>query len=163
MIKPTENRDDRPQSPVLVIGYGNTLRSDDGAGQKVVQIIDRWNLPQIRSLFVHQLTPELAVLLAEVELAFFIDVYCIAEDTGIKDSSIQVIRVDGQSTVGEGVGHLSDPQSLLYLTNLVYGQVPSAWWILIPAINFEFGEKMSALTTLGINKAVEEIKNILYS
>ncbi len=42
---------------VLVIGYGNTLRSDDGAGKRVAELVAEWQLLNVRSLLVHQLTP----------------------------------------------------------------------------------------------------------
>ena len=58
---------------ILVIGYGNDLRSDDAVGQKVANAIAAWKLPQVTSLCVHQLTPELASFLATAELAIFID------------------------------------------------------------------------------------------
>jgi len=57
----------------LLIGYGNTLRSDDGAGQKIANIVSEWNLPQWRSLSVHQLTPELALDIAQADLVIFVD------------------------------------------------------------------------------------------
>jgi Ni,Fe-hydrogenase maturation factor len=31
----------------FVIGYGNTLRSDDGVGQIIAKQIARWNLPNV--------------------------------------------------------------------------------------------------------------------
>ncbi len=37
------------QPSVLVIGYGNTLRSDDGVGQRVATLVEEWELPYIRS------------------------------------------------------------------------------------------------------------------
>jgi Ni,Fe-hydrogenase maturation factor len=55
----------------LVIGYGNSLRGDDSIGIKVAQIVADWHLPKVRSLSPHQLTPELAAELAQVDLAIF--------------------------------------------------------------------------------------------
>jgi hypothetical protein len=58
---------------VLVIGYGNTLRGDDGVGYQVAETVAEWQLPQVRSIAVHQLLPELAADIAEVDLVIFVD------------------------------------------------------------------------------------------
>lgn len=188
---------------VIAIGYGNTLRSDDGAGQKVAEILASWHLPQMRSISVHQLTPELAALLAEVELAIFVDVYQVEAQSQLIDShgnfgepgnlapldkggwgdltsaeierlnldcllaanDIRVISIDPSAyrkyDPHKATGHITDPHSLLYLTDLVYGKVPTAWWILIPAVNFAFGDQLSPLTTAGIARAIPQIKQIV--
>jgi hydrogenase maturation protease len=41
----------------LVIGYGNSLRGDDGIGIKVAQIVADWHLPKVRSLKLNKTTP----------------------------------------------------------------------------------------------------------
>ena len=43
----------------LVIGYGNDLRSDDGAGRAVADRISEMELPGVAVRSVMQLTPEL--------------------------------------------------------------------------------------------------------
>lgn len=55
----------------LVIGYENSLRSDDGIDIEVARIITSWHLSDVRSLALHQLTLELAAELARVDLAVF--------------------------------------------------------------------------------------------
>lgn len=179
MIKVVENLPDVAQpllgAPrVIVIGYGNTLRSDDGAGQKVAEIIDSWQLPEVRSIAVHQLTPELADILATAELAIFVDVYRVEQsELAIDNNDIRVIAIASTVTGKEhflknqdctariGSGHVADPDGLLYLTELVYNRAPAAWWMLIPARNFEFGEELSPLTSLGITKALQHIYQLV--
>ena len=39
--------------PTLIIGYGNTLRSDDGVGPRLAQTVADWRLPGVRSLALH--------------------------------------------------------------------------------------------------------------
>jgi len=46
---------------VLVIGYGNTLRGDDGLGQRAAEALAQRALPDgVEVLSCHQLTIELA-------------------------------------------------------------------------------------------------------
>ncbi|WP_243147377.1 hypothetical protein [Scytonema sp. UIC 10036] len=64
----------------LIIGYGNNLRSDDAVGQRVSDAIATWKLPDVRSLSVCQLTPELTNILATVDVAVFVDTYPICKE-----------------------------------------------------------------------------------
>lgn len=45
---------------ILIVGYGNPIRGDDGVGQAVITEVEQWNLTNVRSLSLHQLTPEVA-------------------------------------------------------------------------------------------------------
>lgn len=141
--------------PIVVIGYGNDLRSDDGVGQRVAQAIATWNLAMVRSLCVHQLTPELAALLANADLAIFIDA-CLT--TVCEDVQLQVISPTFSTPIA---GHTSDPRSLLALTQVLYNRVPIAWWVQIPGVNFELGEVCSPMTERGIQVALGQINDLI--
>ena len=58
----------------LIVGYGNDLRSDDGAGVIVARkVAVLW--PQARVIVVHQLTPELAEDIAMAGKVIFVDAF----------------------------------------------------------------------------------------
>jgi len=137
----------------LLIGYGNTLRSDDGVGQKVATIVEQWEVPGVRSLFVHQLTPELVTDIAQAELVIFVDAAIHVE--------VEVRKLVPRTEASDNLGHSLNPETLLSLTQILYNHIPDAYWILIPGINFEFGEDFSPLTQEGMEKALEEIKQLL--
>jgi hydrogenase maturation protease len=136
----------------LVIGYGNDLRSDDAVGQRVAQTIADKNLSNVRSLCVHQLTPELADLLANTELAIFIDAG-VCEDVRVQEI--------GPAYSPSIAGHTSDPRSLLALTQSVYHRVPIAWWVTIPGTNFELGDRLSPTSERGIQVAIAQINDLI--
>ncbi len=152
---PSQNQEKITQPSVLVIGYGNTLRSDDGVGQQVATLVDQWELPYIRSYAVHQLTPELAAELATVQRAIFIDAY--PESTTVQVHPL----TDEVPETTNCLGHTSNPRSLLTLAKQVYGVAPAAWWVLIPAVNFDFGEEFSPTTEAAIAVALEKIKQLV--
>ncbi len=59
---------------VLVLGYGNPLRSDDGLGWQVAVELFRANTsPEVHVLPCHQLTPDLAEAASFAETVIFID------------------------------------------------------------------------------------------
>ncbi len=141
----------------LVIGYGNSLRGDDGAGQRVAELVNDWQLDRVRSLSLHQLTPELAADIAEAETVIFVDATSPTEEPS---TQIQVVPIQAKETPTHWA-HFQDPRSLLALTQRVYGTVPPSWWILIPAVDFEFGEQFSAITQQGIIDALIQIKELI--
>ncbi len=144
----------------LIIGYGNTLRSDDGVGQKVAEIVAGWELQGVRSLPVHQLTPELADDMAQFDTVIFIDAASPPLSREVGGDQIMIKTLENDPTKNS-LGHTSSPEFLLYLTEKLYEKKPTSYWILIPAINFEFGENFSEITENGQEKALEKIKEMI--
>ena len=141
----------------LVIGYGNSLRSDDGAGQIVANKIAEWKLPRVKSLAVHQLTPELAENIAQADTVIFIDaILTDAENPG----SVQIREIEA-ADVNSSLGHSCDPRSLLAMSQILYDKDVKAYWVLIPAINFDFGEEFSCVTKREIEIALSKVKQII--
>ncbi|MDJ0573859.1 MAG: hydrogenase maturation protease [Xenococcaceae cyanobacterium MO_234.B1] len=142
----------------LVIGYGNTLRSDDGAGQKVVEAITEWNLKNVRSLALYQPTPELAEDIAKADTVIFVDAAVAAK--GKTQATVEVQQL--KSGNGDAsLEHSCNPRSLLSLTQAIYGKIPPTYLILIPGINFDFGEKLSPITESAVSLALEKIKQLI--
>lgn len=142
----------------LVIGYGNTLRSDDGAGQRAAELVESWNIADVRSLMVHQLTPELATEIALAERVIFVDAIA-AEQV---QSTVKIEKLVGED-MSQVSGHDCHPRYLLSLTKKLYQKEPPAYWVLIPAMQFEFGETFSFLTQQSLEIALINIRNLLVS
>jgi hydrogenase maturation protease len=102
---------------VLVIGYGNPLRGDDGVGWRVAEtIVSDPRLAGAHVMTAHQLLPELAVELGEAGLAVLVDAR-VGEPPG----SISVKHV---APVAEGspFGHHLTPAALAALALTVVGR-----------------------------------------
>lgn len=140
---------------VTVIGYGNDLRSDDGIGQRVANAIASWHLSNVKSLAVHQLTPELAAILAHTELAIFVDACLPSENSEVQVQSLL------PSSCSEFSVHIGDPRSLLALTLAIYGHCPLAWLVTIPGVNFDLGDRLSPIAESGVAIALVKIIQIL--
>jgi hydrogenase maturation protease len=130
-----------------VIGYGNSLRGDDGAGPLVARAVRQWGLADVRTLAVHQLTPELADDLTCAERALFVDARLEGPGRGL-----EVRRVHGGA--GTAVGHISDPQGLLALVQALYDHHPQAWLLTLPAERSDFGEGLSPIAQHGVQAAL---------
>ena len=121
---------------VLVIGFGNPLRRDDGIGPAVAEALAGLGLPGVRVRVVHQLTPELAADLSGVRLAVFVDAQ-------LGGDPLTTTRLTGD--VAEPVmTHAVDPRTLLALARAVYGRGPEAWLVTAAGADFGFGDCLSA-------------------
>jgi hydrogenase maturation protease len=140
---------------ILMIGFGNTLRGDDGVGPYVAGVVASWRLPGLESLAVPQLIPELAEPVAAAKAVIFVDAQTAGQGDVVELRSIEA----SESRVS--IAHVSDPQSLLALAAAVYGSRPQAWLITIPAADFSFGEKLSSIAKRGAELAVAQVRAFL--
>ena len=136
---------------LIVIGYGNTLRRDDGVGVRVAEAVAALQLPGVRTFTCQQLSPEHAELIARAEHVVFVDAAVDAP----KDVQLREL-VPGDTT--QLMAHAADPRTMLALARDVFGHAPKAWWLTIPAVNLEFGESLSPAAERGCHEAVEKIR-----
>ena len=134
----------------LVIGYGNTLRRDDGVGQRVAESIAALGLPGVEALACALLTPELAGLVARAGTVVFVDASVEAP------RRVQLRRLEPADS-SRILAHAADPRTLLALARDVFGRVPQAWWLTIPIEDLGIGEELSLLARRGLELAVQEI------
>jgi hydrogenase maturation protease len=139
----------------LVIGFGNTLRSDDGVGPRVAAAVAAWDLPNVEAIAVHQLTPELAARLAQARMVVFVDARPGAEADAYEVHPISA------APVSQAAGHTCDPRSLLNLARQAYGRHPSAWLVTVPATNLLFGERLSPTAERESKAALRQIALVL--
>jgi hydrogenase maturation protease len=139
----------------LVIGYGNELRSDDGLGPRIARAVATWDLPHVRAVAVHQLTPELADQLAQASRVFFIDATL---DCSLPPVSVVRVQAPSLKTLNP---HASHPGHLLCLAQQVYGHVPEAWMIRVRAVTTVFGQELSPDAQRAMDEALEWLKHQL--
>jgi hydrogenase maturation protease len=137
----------------LVIGYGNTLRRDDGVGVKVAEAVAALNLPGVSVITRHQLVPELASALSRARAVIFVDATAAAES----DLEPRQVVAGNDSRI---LAHAADPRSLLALCRQIFGRCPSAWCLAIPVQDFGFGEGFSAQAEAGLELAVQKIRQL---
>lgn len=149
---PTLNeRGARLKSPIVVIGYGNDLRGDDGVGRKTAEALAALNLPGVRCLSIHQLTPELAKTISRADCVVFVD----AAANGAAAVELRELVPLDRTAVGT---HSADPTTLLAMAKRLFDACPRAWLVTIPVENTAFGETLSPLAQRGLQDAVERIR-----
>ena len=141
------------EAELLVIGYGNSLRRDDGVGPRVAEAIEALNLPSVRVLDCQLLSPEYADPIARARRVIFVDA-AVDEMDGVKFRRL----VPGETS--QLMAHAADPRTMLALARDVFGRTPEAWWLTIPAIHLGFGMDYSPETEAGFHTAVVEIQRL---
>lgn len=138
---------------LLVIGYGNTLRADDGVGPRVAEAVAAMGWPGVHTLVCQQLSPEHADLIAQAETVVFVDA-SVDAPTEVRFRALE----PGESS--RVMAHAANPQTMLALAHDVYGHAPRAWWLTIPALEMAFSETLSPTAQAGLRTAVEMIRSL---
>lgn len=150
----------------LVIGYGNPSRRDDGVALHVVNALRaRWGRPALDagndgwddlqgsrdSLFLQQLTPELAETLADYDVVVFVD--AALPEAG---EPVRVLPVEPALRMA-AVSHHMEPGALLALTHQLYGQAPAGWLVSVRGHDMDFGDRLSPETAAALPEAVARV------
>ena len=148
-----------PLHATLIVGYGNDLRSDDGAGVLVAKKVAAQS-PQARVLVAHQLTPDLADDIARVAHVIFVDAYAAP----VSGAALRIERI-AEDPAGDvpAFGHHIAPGTLVHLAKRLYGTQTEAWVLGVPAYCFVAGEKLSPETLNRIDEAVALIGGRAFS
>jgi hydrogenase maturation protease len=136
---------------ILVIGYGNGLRSDDGAGIAAAEKVSE-ALPELEVITSFQLQPELAEAIARNREVIFIDASFRVQQLSIREI--------GPRELGNRSGsHMQTPEGLLALARAVYGEGPErALFVEIPARSVEFGEGLTPATAADVERVVDLVR-----
>ena len=161
----------------LVVGYGNTLRGDDGVGPRVAELLA--TDPRLAGAVVlarHQLTPELAADIAEASVVVFVD----ASENG-QPGAISVRRIDraprdatlgmggedrdrSEPEAGSGSAawtHHVDAESLLALARELWGGSPAAFVVGVGVEAMELGDDLSADVERALPAVIEAVARIV--
>lgn len=128
---------------VLIIAYGNPLRSDDAVAWRAAEALRQKFSPDAIAIdCLHQLAPELAETVSRFPCVIFVD----AESS--PEGHPGEIRVEtlGDSAVKEQTTHFShalSPFAVLRLAETLYRAKPRAFSVTVTGQNFDHGEALS--------------------
>lgn len=125
--------------PILVIGYGNTLRGDDGLGWIAAeQLRAQITRPNVTILTLHQLTLDLAEPISQAGHVFFLDA-----SSGPHPGEIMISPALPDRVAADPLHHHMPPAALLAYADALYGPPPPAWLCTITAELYDFGAGLS--------------------
>jgi hydrogenase maturation protease len=152
----------------LIIGFGNLDREDDGVAW---HILDRFSRPfnfhldpspeeiplplaeNLDILFLMQLMPELAEMIAGYDRVCFVDAH-----TGAVPEELHISAV-GACFQNSPLTHHMTPETVMCLTRDIYNATPEAKLVSVRGYQFEFRPDLSARTDQLANLAVKEIQD----
>ncbi len=132
-----------PTARVLILGYGNPGRQDDGLGPAVAAQIAALGWPNVTAYDSYQLN-----------IVWFID----AARTGPAPFAIAALA---PAAGLEFTSHLVSPQAILALAHQYYGATPRAFLLGIRGYEFAFIEALTSTAARNLASAVAMLKNRL--
>jgi len=141
---------------MLVIGYGNTLRRDDGAGVRLAEaLVEDPLCSGIRVETGHQLTPEMAVLIAEADVQgviFF--------DADVQAVEVSLARLD-DAVPSPSAGHHLTPATVMLYADRLYGHRPAAWTVSLPAFDLGHGDQLTEQAEAWVRAGIERVRSMV--
>ena len=150
---------------ILVIGYGNPDREDDGVGWHVLQkLSEHFRSPVIaldggtfepaynpQLVFVLQLTPEMAESVAEYDFACFVDAH-----TGAYAEEVRLASIKPSYETAPFTHHFT-AESCLELAQALYGHAPVGLVVSVRGYHFGYRTELSAQTAPLVEVAAARI------
>ena len=141
---------------VLIIGYGNPLRCDDGLAWRAIETLSQSGLPSdVELLTRHQLTPELAFLASQAETVLFLDSGVSTQESGIR---CEPVAPATQVTI---FSHEFPPATILALAKELYGKAPQAFMVSLRGECFHHGETLSPGVLEGLPEFVRIVAGLI--
>jgi len=139
---------------VLVYGFGNPGRQDDGLGPILIEEIERRGFQSVDTDANYQLQIEDAAEMVKYDLVLFVDA------TVRGDNPYVVQRVRPTSKISF-TSHVVSPDSVLSICRDIFNRVPETWVIGIRGYEFAFAEGLSERAQNNFEKALDFITLLL--
>jgi hydrogenase maturation protease len=155
---------------ILLFGYGNIDRQDDGVAWHILRgVAEHYHVilpvfPEettseiteyLTCSYALQLTPESAEWVSQFEKVIFIDAH-----TGSVEEPLHVENLDANFQTSPFTHHLT-PQTCLALAESLYGKAPAAMLISVRGYEFGFSQQLSAQTGELALQAIRKIVSII--
>ncbi len=141
----------------LIIGYGNTLRGDDGSGPYLIRQL-RQSLPegQVQLMDSQQLVPEMVedILQPDIAKVLFVDVK--------RNQSRPCLLTPVTSPAKDrAVTHQVGPELLLFMAAELYAQRRRGWLLSLRGSHFAHSDQLSRDAKQALEKGVRLIEKLV--
>ncbi|HCG98574.1 MAG: hypothetical protein A2074_08465 [Candidatus Aquicultor primus] len=146
---------------IVIIGYGNQLRGDDGVGLLVLDELSHTfaGRPDICLIRRQQLDIADTEEISECRAVIFVDAH-ISEERG----DVEINKIDLVEGATFVVTHISLPEELMSATQAIYDSAPPAYVCAVRGYDFAFGttvtENARKLVAQAARDIVELVENL---
>lgn len=141
---------------ILVYGYGNPGRQDDGLGYETARIIEAGNYNNVISDYNYQLNVEDAVALSDTDAVIFVDASTAACEP------FEFYKIEAEKSAAFTT-HSMSPESVLSICRDVYSRQPLAYVLAIRGYEWELIEGLTDKAAENLTKACEFLNGLLSS
>jgi len=143
---------------VLILCYGNPLRGDDAIGWMAAEELTRdFACPEsprghVEVVACHQLTPELAERLSEVDRVVFVDACAVGTPGQVTCGPVEPAPWQDQA-----LSHHLHPAALLGLSKELYGRAPTAAQCSVCGASFDHSDGLSPDAATALPTLLEHV------
>jgi hydrogenase maturation protease len=146
---------------MLVIGFGNPYRGDDGVGFQAAEQFETLNRdPAVTVLARQELQPELAEVISKVDFVVFIDA---ATPGTSAPGAVQARELEAKARDTGLFSHELTPETLLAAAQVLYGRCPAGMLVSITGENFGISSQLSPKVSAALPDVVARIRELLAS
>lgn len=138
---------------ILVYGFGNPGRQDDGLGYNFVKILEDLEISNVEIDFNYQLNVEDACTVSEYEIVVFVDASLRIEDEFTFDRLMPAEETRHTT-------HAISPQAVLHLCQQIYHKTPESYLLEIKGYEWELDENLTPHSKAALIKAMDFFKNL---
>ena len=138
----------------LVIGYGNTMRSDDGAGVAIAEAIEKECLDDVEVRTCQQLHVELISEFSDYDRI-------ILADASVEGEEVELRKIRPTSQNYMASSHHLGPELLMRLAEITNLGDPELYLCMVRGKCFDYCEELSDEVKKRVFEAVDKIKNLI--
>ncbi len=140
---------------IILIGFGNPGRLDDGLGPALAEQVEQLDLPRLTVESHYQLAVEHAELVSDHDVVIFADAAIEGEEPF--EWSRLAPRLDASFTT-----HEVAPSTILGLAHNLFGASTEGYLLAIRGYRFDdFGEQLSDLAQNNLSAAIRMLQTII--
>ncbi|MBN1758749.1 MAG: hydrogenase maturation protease [Chitinispirillaceae bacterium] len=137
------------RSSILIFGFGNPGRQDDGLGIALVDRLEPLDLPSCTFEQNYQLNAEDALLIADYDIVIF-------ADASVAVASVALTEIEPSHEIGFTT-HAMHPSSVVGLCNELYSKFPKCYLLEMRGFEWEMKEGLSEEAEVVLREATEMI------
>ncbi len=141
---------------VLIIAYGNPMRSDDGVAWRAAAALQgRFSSDEVEIVSIHQLTPELAETIHRCEAVIFVDAANNGPPGQISSAEIRPLQTQPRFS------HQLSPDAIVALAHQLFGARTHAFSVTLTGACFDHGESLSPAVEAALPALVTRIEALV--
>lgn len=133
---------------ILVYGFGNIGRQDDGLGVLLAELIQDLELPDVSVEINFQLNAEDALTISNYDLVIFCDASVAYQ------KSFELVPIEPEGSIAFST-HAMSPESILAFCQEMYQKCPKSYILHLRGYEWEFGLPITTQAEHNLNAACD--------